>query len=85
LPAYSSVFEYEFVSNTPGNKPSFKLHAPLEFLPINSHFVEEQGIDTNTFTTDPYCQNNKLTLHLVFVVMVLFNRGKSVNFQEVIK
>lgn len=61
-PAYSSVFEYEFVSNTASGKPSFMLHAPLEFLPINSHFVTDKGINTSTFTTDPYCQSDVLSL-----------------------
>ncbi|MGI6314495.1 MAG: IPT/TIG domain-containing protein [Patescibacteria group bacterium] len=56
-PAYSHVFEYEYVSST----GSYMLHSPLEFLDKNSGYVQN-NINTSTFTEEPYCRGDKLSL-----------------------
>ena len=56
-PAYSHVFEYEYVSST----GSYMLHSPLEFLDENSDYVQN-NINTSTFTEEPYCRGDKLSL-----------------------
>lgn len=55
-PAYSHVFEYEYVSST----GSYLLHSPLEFLSVDSKYAS--GINTSRFTEDPYCRGESFSL-----------------------
>ncbi|HQF56888.1 MAG TPA: hypothetical protein PK831_00040 [Candidatus Magasanikbacteria bacterium] len=55
-PAYSHVFEYEYVSST----GSYLLHSPLEFLSVDSRYAS--GINTSRFTEDPYCKGESFSL-----------------------
>ena len=37
------------------------LHSPLEFLDVESDYVQN-NINTSTFTEEPYCRGDKLSL-----------------------
>lgn len=51
-PAFSQVYEYEYVSST----KSYMLHGPLEFLSKSNNIVEDT-INIDNFTTEPKCQS----------------------------